>query len=94
MSTRRPTVIFGVLAALAAMGDPIEMSAMDRLAEGDLRRRADRQARTPEVPLISDVQRAASPYEGHSRETCVDEACSFHGPMLRKLRRRAARGAK
>jgi hypothetical protein len=31
------------------------------------------------------------PMDIHSRESCSDEQCRFHGPMLRKLQRRAAR---
>jgi hypothetical protein len=34
---------------------------------------------------------AAASGGSHSKATCVDESCPHHGPMLRKLARRAAR---
>lgn len=91
MNTRRPTVLFGMLAALAAMSD---LDAVASEARRDLRRSIDRRTRGIERPLlIGDAYRSPLTQEKHTRETCSDMTCKFHGPMLRKLQRRAARNA-
>jgi hypothetical protein len=82
MNASRPKVLFGMLAALASMSDLDAVALESRRA---LRRSIDRRA--------WDHDRSPPVEEKHTRETCTDTACKFHGPMLRKLQRRAARNA-
>ena len=82
----RRTLALAQLAALAGMLAPMPVEEPRPVAIPN---------REPPLPrgrfscaaVASPVTRA----NDHTKETCTDTACKWHGPMLRKLARRAAR---